>query len=349
MTNAALPRAMSAMVLRTLKTPLALEILPVPTPGPGEILVRVAACGVCHSDLHAIDGDWADPPVLPLIPGHEVTGHVAALGAGVTRFAIGDTVGVPWMYSACGTCEQCLDGMETICRQSEATGYTKPGGYAEYLAAPAAFCARIPDGADLVALAPILCAGVTTYRALKRTGARAGQWVAVIGIGGLGHLAVQYARAMGLRVVAIDVAADKLTLATELGAEAAIPATDADARRQVKTLTGGGVHAAVVAATAPRAFEQSVTLLRPGGTAVFVGIPGKGNDTIKTSIPALIGGELTVRGSAVGTRADLEEAIGFAVRGQVTARVETAPLAEANEVLERMRQGVLTGRAVLVP
>jgi alcohol dehydrogenase, propanol-preferring len=165
-------KSMKAAVLRELRTPLAIETIPVPEPGHGDLLIKVAACGVCHSDLHAVDGDWTPPPVLPLIPGHEVAGTVAAIGAGVAGFNIGDEVGVPWMYSSCGACEFCLGGMETICKSAEATGYTKPGGYAEYLVAPAAYAGRLPAGTDPYAMAPILCAGVTTYRGLKRTGAR---------------------------------------------------------------------------------------------------------------------------------------------------------------------------------
>ena len=213
-------QTMKAAVLHQLKTPLTIEQVPIPEPGHGELLIKVTACGVCHSDLHAVDGDWTPPPVIPLIPGHEVAGTVAKLGPGVTGFKPGDAVGVPWLYSACGHCEFCLAGMETICKQAEATGYTKPGGYAEYLVAPAAFVGRLPQGTDPYAMAPILCAGVTTYRGLKRTGARPGQWVAVVGIGGLGHIAIQYARAMGLRVAAVDVSEDKLELARSLGAVA---------------------------------------------------------------------------------------------------------------------------------
>jgi alcohol dehydrogenase, propanol-preferring len=190
---------MKAAIARRFDTDLAIESMPVPTPGRGEVLVKVVACGVCHSDLHAIAGDWYPPATLPLIPGHEVTGTVAALGDGVERINIGDLVGVAWMYSSCGRCEYCLAGMETICPAAEATGYSRPGGYAEYLVAPADFVARLPAGCDPVAIAPILCAGVTAYRGLKRTGARSGQWVVVVGVGGLGHLAVQYAKAMGMR------------------------------------------------------------------------------------------------------------------------------------------------------
>src|SRR5262245_47932430 len=178
-------KTMKAAVLHKIGDKLRIEQVPIPTPKRGEVLIKVTACGVCHSDLHAVDGDWTPLPVLPLIPGHEVAGRIAATGAGVDGLSEGDAVGVPWMYSSCGTCEFCLAGMETICKAGEATGYTKPGGYAEYMIAPAAFVAHLPLGIDPFEIAPILCAGVTTYRGLKRSGARPGQWVAVLGIGGL--------------------------------------------------------------------------------------------------------------------------------------------------------------------
>ena len=338
---------MRAAVLRELKTKLKIERLPIPEPGPGEILVKVAACGVCHSDLHAVDGDWTPGPNLPLIPGHEVTGHVAGIGAGVTGFAQGDTVGVPWMWSACGRCESCLAGMETVCRDGEATGYSKPGGYAEYLLARADFVARLPKNADLLGVAPILCAGVTTYRGLKRSNARPGQWMAVLGIGGLGHIAVQYAVAMGMRVAAVDIDPKKLALAKKLGAEVLVDARQEKPVSALRKATGGGAHGAVVAAVATQAFEQSIGMLRPGGTVVFLGLPGGKADELRTSIAAISGRELSVRGSSVGTRLDLEEAVAFALRGTVAAKIETAPLARANDVLDRMRQGKIVGRVVL--
>lgn len=337
---------MKAAVLQAIGQKLSFEALPIPVPGPGELLVKIVACGVCHSDLHAVDGDWTPGPELPLIPGHEVTGHVAALGEGVTDFALGDAVGVPWMWSACGTCEWCLAGMETICPKGKSTGYGVPGGYAEYMLAPAAFVARLPADADLHAIAPILCAGVTTYRGLKRSGARAGQWVAVLGVGGLGHVAVQYAVAMGFQVVAIDVADDKLALAKSLGARITVNGAAEDPVAALKEQIGG-VHAAVVTAVATRAFEQAVQILRPGGTAVYIGIPGGKADEVRASIYAIAGGELTIRGSNVGTRQDLNEAVAFALRGQVAAHIERQPLSAANEVLDRMRQGKLVGRVVL--
>jgi propanol-preferring alcohol dehydrogenase len=339
-------KTMRAAVLREIKAPLGIEEVPIPEPGPGEVLIKVAACGVCHSDLHAIEGDWTPLPNLPLIPGHEVAGHVAAMGAGVDSFAVGDAVGMPWMYSACGTCEYCLSGMESICKAGEATGYSKPGGYAEYMVAPAAFAGHLPADANLFQLAPILCAGVTTYRGLKRTGARPGQWVAILGIGGLGHIAVQYARAMGLRVAAIDVATDKLELAKSLGAEVLVNAAAEDPISAVQAKIGGA-HAAVVTAVASRAFEQAILMLRPAGTVAYIGLPGGKSDEIRTSIAAITNWELSVRGSNVGTRYDLREALAFAANGLVRAKIRTAPLSAINSIFDDMRRGGIVGRVVL--
>jgi alcohol dehydrogenase, propanol-preferring len=337
---------MKAAVLRKIGARLAIENLPIPEPKRGEVLIKVAACGVCHSDLHAVDGDWTPPPNLPLIPGHEVAGHVAALGSGVEDLKVGDAVGVPWMFSACGACEFCQAGMETICKRGESTGYSKPGGYAEYMTAPADFVARLDRDANLYEVAPILCAGVTTYRGLKRTNARPGQWMAVIGIGGLGHIAVQYARAMGLRVAAVDVSDDKLKLAKRLGAEVLVDATKEDAPAAVQEKIGGA-HGAIVTAISPRAFEQATGMLRPAGTVCYIGLPGGKNDIISASISAIVNGELSVRGSNVGTRLDLNEAVAFASNGLVTAKVKTAKLAAINDIFEEMRGGRILGRMVL--
>jgi propanol-preferring alcohol dehydrogenase len=339
-------KTMKAAVLHALKEPLRIEQVPIPEPGHGELLIKVTACGVCHSDLHAVDGDWTPPPVIPLIPGHEVAGKVAKVGPGVTDFSVGDEVGVPWMYSSCGHCEFCLAGMETICKSGEATGYTKPGGYAEYMVAQAAYVGRLPQGTDPYAMAPILCAGVTTYRGLKRTGARPGQWVVIAGIGGLGHVAVQYARAMGLRVAAVDVADEKLELATSLGAEIVVNAarTDPVAAIQEKI---GGAHAAVVTAVASTAFEQAILMLRPAGTVAYIGLPGGKSDEIRASISAIVNWELSVRGSNVGTRQDLNEAIAFASNGLVKAKIRTIALEDINAVLDEMRKGQVVGRVVL--
>ena len=337
---------MKAAVLHAVRTPLVIERVPVPEPGQDDLLIKVTACGVCHSDLHLVDGDWTPGPTLPLIPGHEVAGKVAAVGPGVTGFAVGDEVGVPWMYSSCGTCEFCLAGMETICPKGETTGYSKPGGYAEYMIAPAAFVGRLPTGTDPYAMAPILCAGVTTYRGLKRSGARPGQWVVILGIGGLGHIAVQYARAMGLRVAAVDVSADKLELARSLGAEVLVNGAETDAVAAIQSQIGGA-HASVVTAVATPAFEQAIRMLRPAGTAVFIGLPGGKSDEIRASISAIANWELTVRGSNVGTREDLLEAVAFTARGLIKATIRTIALDDINATLDDMRKGKIVGRVVL--
>lgn len=338
--------APNAAIIRQLKAPLSFECREIPVPGPGEILIDVVACGVCHSDVHAADGDWDPLPTIPVVPGHEVTGRVARLGAGVTHLKVGQAVGVAWMGGACLRCEACLNGMETICTQGEATGYTRDGGYARHVLARADFVVALPDEADLVAIAPILCAGVTTYRALKRANARAGQFVGIVGIGGLGHVAVQYAKALGYRPVAIDIADNKLEQAKRLGAEIAIKAGP-EAATAVKAATGGGLHGVVVCATAPKAFESALDMLRAGGTAVFVGLPASETDRIPLSIGQTANLERTIRGSNVGTRLDLAEAVDFALRGLVTCQVETLPFEAANEALDRLRANSVEGRLVL--
>lgn len=339
-------RTMQAAVLRAIGGRLAIEELPVPEPGPGQILVKVAACGVCHSDVHAVDGDWDPPPVLPLVPGHEVAGHVAALGPGAVGLKEGDAVGVPWMFSACGRCRCCLAGLETCCPAGQATGYSVPGGYAEYLVAPADYVGRLPDGLDAAEVAPILCAGVTTYRGLKKTGARPGEWLAIYGLGGLGHIALQYARAMGLHVAAVDIDEAKLALAAELGAELTVDGKAEDAPAALMKRLGG-VQGALVTAVAPAAFEQAVRSLRPGGVCTFIGLPGGAADRLTLSISGIVNGELSLRGSNVGSRLDLGEALQFAAEGKVRARIERHPLAAADAVLDRLRQGAIVGRAVL--
>jgi alcohol dehydrogenase, propanol-preferring len=339
-------KTMKAAVCSELRTQLVITDVPVPKPGPGDVLIKVTACGVCHSDVHAIDGDWTPLPVLPLIPGHEVAGEIAGLGEGVSGFDIGQRVGVPWLYSSCGHCEFCLAGMETICKSAEATGYSKPGGYAEYVVASAAYIGHLPDDCNMYEIAPILCAGVTTYRGLKRSQVKPGQWMAVVGIGGLGHIAVQYARAMGMRVAAVDVADEKLALAKSLGAEVLVNARETDPVQALQDKIGG-THGAVVTAVATRAFEQAIGMVRPAGTVVYIGIPGGKADEIRASIIGIVNGEISIRGSNVGTRADLQEAVDFAVRGAVKAQIRAIKLHDINSVFDDMRAGKIVGRVVI--
>jgi len=337
------PQKMKAAVVRKFGKPLSIEEVPVPRPGPGQILVRVVASGVCHTDLHAADGDWPVKPKLPFIPGHEGVGFVAALGSGVEDLKEGDRVGVPWLHSACGTCEFCLTGWETLCPRQQNTGYSVNGGFADYVLASAAYAGRIPDGLNAIDVAPILCAGVTTYKGLKETDTKPGDWVVIVGVGGLGHVAVQYAKAMGLHVAAVDVADDKLALAKQLGAELTVNAAAKDPAAVIQKQIGGA-HGVLVTAVSPKVFRQAIDMLRRGGTCALVGLPP---GDFPTPIFDLVLKGLTVRGSIVGTRKDLEESLQFAAEGKVKATVETQPLDAINDVFKRLKDGQVNGRVVL--
>lgn len=336
---------MQAAVLREFHHPLAIEELPVPKPGPGQVLVRVVASGVCHTDLHAVSGDWPVKPKLPLIPGHEGAGYVAAVGAGVTRLREGDRVGVPWLHAACGHCEFCISGRETLCTAQRNTGYGVDGCFADYVLADAAYVGLLPDRLDFVDAAPILCAGVTTYKGIKETDTRPGQWLVVSGVGGLGHLAIQYARYMGLHVAAVDIDDEHLALARELGAELTVnAATERHPAEAIQRALGGGAHGALVTAVAPSAFDQAVGMLRRGGTCVLVGLPPGG---FPLPIFDVVLKRLTIRGSIVGTRLDLHEALAIASEGDIRVAFERQPLSAINDVFDRMRAGRLVGRVVL--
>lgn len=335
--------SMRAAVVHRFGDPLALEDVSRPTPGPDQVLVKIEASGVCHTDLHARDGDWPVQPTLPFIPGHEGVGHVVELGEGVRHIAVGDVVGVPWLHTACGRCEHCSSGWETLCEAQQNTGYSVNGGFAEYVLADPGYVGRIPAGMDLAAAAPILCAGVTVYKGLKETEVRPGQWVVISGIGGLGHMAVQYAIAMGMRVAAVDIAEDKLELARHLGAEVTVDARQED---PVAVLADsiGGAHGVLVTAVGTSAFQQGIGMLRRRGTMVLVGLPPGG---FELPIFDIVLTGKTVRGSIVGTRLDLEEALVFAAEGKVAAHFTTERLEDINDIFTRMQQGQIDGRIVL--
>lgn len=335
---------MRAAVVRRFGDPLEIEERPVPRPGPGEVLVRVHASGVCHTDLHAAHGDWPVKPKLPFVPGHEAVGRVAAVGAGVRSLREGDAVGVPWLHDACGCCEHCETGWETLCESQRNTGYGVDGGYADYVLARADYVGHLPHNVDFATMAPILCAGVTTYKGLKETEARPGQWVVISGVGGLGHVAVQYAKAMGLHVAAVDVSESKLDLARSLGADVALNASDHDFVRKLRTETEGGAHGVLVTAPSVPAFRQAIDVARRRGTVCLVGLPP---GDFPTPIFDVVLKRITIRGSIVGTRADLAEAIDLAVEGRVRTHIETAPLEAINGVLHRLEAGKIDGRAVL--
>jgi propanol-preferring alcohol dehydrogenase len=300
------------------------------------------ASGVCHTDLHAANGDWPVKPKLPFIPGHEGAGYVAALGPGVTSLKEGDRVGVPWLHSACGSCEHCLTGWETLCPSQQNTGYSVNGGFAEYSLAQASHVGRLPSAMSFDDAAPILCAGVTTYKGLKETEVRPGQWVVISGIGGRGHMAVQYAKAMGMRVAAVDLGEEKLALARSLGAEIALDARQ-DPATELQRLIGGA-HGVLVTAVSPEAFRQSLGMLRSHGTCALVGLPP---GDFATPIFEVVLKRLTIRGSIVGTRMDLQESLELAASCQVRPTIERQPLEAVNDVFQRMSKGAINGRIVL--
>jgi len=334
---------MQAAVVKEFGKDLIIEQVPIPTPAPGQALVKLITSGVCHTDLHAVEGDWPVKPNPPFIPGHEGVGKVVALGEGVTDLEVGQLVGNAWLFSACGHCQFCRTGWETLCEQQENAGYSVDGSFGQYMLVDSLFAARIPEGADLVEVAPVLCAGVTVYKGLKMTEARPGQWVVISGIGGLGHIAVQYAKAMGLRVAAVDIADDKLALAKRHGAELVVNALHEDPIEVVQRVTGGA-HGVLVTAVHPSAFGQAIHMSRRGGTIVFNGLPA---GDFPASIFEIVLKGLTVRGSIVGTRQDLEEALEFYARGQIHPTVATRELSEINDVFDEMKHGKIDGRVVI--
>lgn len=334
---------MKAAVVHEFGKPLVIEEVSVPEPGDGQILVKIEASGVCHTDLHAAEGDWPVKPKLPFIPGHEGVGYVAAVGKGVTRVKEGDKVGIPWLHSACGECEFCITGWETLCPKQQNTGYSVDGGYAEYALAPASYVGKLPDDADFIKFAPILCAGVTTYKGLKETEVKPGEWVVISGIGGLGHLGVQYAVAMGMNVIAVDIADDKLELAKSLGAKWAINALTEDPVALVQKEIGGA-HGVLVTAVSPKPFGQAIGMLRSHGTCALCGLPP---GDFPTPIFEVVLKRLTIRGSIVGTRKDLQESIDIADTRSVNPTTATEPLDNINDIFERMKEGKINGRIVL--
>ena len=338
---------MKAAILREFKTPLSMEEIAQPKPGAGEILIKVEACGVCHSDLHVADGDWPQVvPItnMPLILGHEIAGRVVEKGAGVSHLEIGDRVGVPWVHWTCGECEFCLEGNENLCSKQQITGVTVDGGYAEFVKAPASHALKIPDRLSCVEAAPLFCAGVTVYRALKRAKIQPGQRLAIFGVGGLGHLAVQIGLGMGANVTAVDVSDEKLAHAKSLGATATLNASSVNVVKELRRV--GRVHAALVTSAAKAAYDTAFPCVRQGGTLLVVGLPSE-----SICFPAILMAavEVHIRASSVGTRQDTRELLELAAAGKVRAEVTTRPLAEANEVLEELRAGTVSGRVVLIP
>jgi len=336
---------MRAAVVKDFTQPLEITQVPDPEPGPGEVLVRVEATGLCHTDIHAARGEWPIKPSPPFIPGHEGVGIIEALGAGVTERSIGERVAVPWLGSACGTCDHCVSGWESLCERQVNTGYGRDGGFAEYLVAQAAFAQLVPAGIDPVDAAPLTCAGVTTYKAVKVSGLRPTERAAIFGIGGLGHLALQYARIFGGDAVAVDVTAEKLQLARDLGAMAVVNARETDPVEALQAM--GGMDVAVVLAADPAVLEQAHASLRRGGRLVLVSLPR--DNVMRLPIFETVLKGISVLGSIVGTRQDLAEVFALHAAGRTRVVVEQRPLAAVNEAIDDVLAARVDARVVLMP
>jgi propanol-preferring alcohol dehydrogenase len=333
---------MRAAVVRSFDKPLTLEDVPTPEPGHGQVLIEVETSGICHTDIHASHGDWPTKPTPPFIPGHEVIGRVVRLGAGVTRLSEGQRVAVPWLGWACGSCEYCASGRETLCPQQRITGYTVNGGYAQFLLGESDYVVPVPDGIDPLDAAPLTCAGVTTYKALKVSGARPSDLVAVYGIGGLGHLAVQYAKIAGASVAAVDIIDAKLDLARRLGAEHTVNSSTEDPVEVIQGL--GGADVAIMLAVSATACRQAFQSLKRGGTLVLVGLPKDNSFDLPIFETVLEG--ITVVGSIVGTRVDLAETFELHADGRTEVIRESRHLSAVNEAFEEIEKGQIDARLV---
>ena len=307
-----------------------------------EALVEVEYCGVCHTDLHVAAGDYGDKPGRVL--GHEGIGIVTKVADGVSASNVGDRVSIAWLFKSCGTCEYCNSGRETLCRSVLNAGYTADGGMATHCIVDADYAVKVPEGLDPAQASSITCAGVTTYKGIKVSGIRPGQWIAIYGAGGLGNLGVQYAKKVfGAHVIAVDINDDKLALAKESGADLVVNPAKEDAARFIQEKTGGA-HAAVVTAVSKAAFNSAVDCVRAGGRVIAIGLPPESMDL---SIPRLVLDGIEVVGSLVGTRQDLAEAFQFGAEGLVVPVVQKRTLSEANEIFQEMRDGTIQGRMVI--
>ena len=333
---------MRAAVVREFKQPLIIEDRPVPEPGDGQVLVKIEASGLCHTDMHAANGDWPVKPTPPFVPGHEGVGIVQRVGPGVTRVREGERVAIPWLGWACGECEYCMTGWETLCERQQNSGYAVDGGWAEYALASGAYVGKVLEGIDPFEAAPLTCAGVTTYKAVKVSGARSSQLVAIFGVGGLGHLALQYALIAGAQVVAVDLFDEKLAMAKQLGAAYTVNAREQDPAAAIKAL--GGADAAIALAVSPRAFEQAYGSLRRGGALVFVGLPA--DNYIKLPIFETVLNGTKVLGSIVGTRVDLQEVFELHAAGKTEVIYERRRLEDVNSAIHEVETGQVRARLV---
>jgi propanol-preferring alcohol dehydrogenase len=336
---------MRAAVVTGFDEPLEVKQIPRPEPAEGQILVRIEASGLCHTDIHAARGDWPVKPTPPFVPGHEGVGIVEEIGPGVTDHVAGDRVAIPWLGHACGTCDYCVGGWETLCEAQLNTSYAIDGGHAEYLVADARYAVAVPVGIDPAEAAPLTCAGVTTYKAVKVGGVVPGDKVAIFGIGGLGHLALQYAQIFGGETIAVDVTEEKLALAKQLGAAHVINAASTDPVAAIEAQ--GGADVAVVLAASPKVLEQAHASLRRGGRLVLVSLP-KDNAMSLPIFQTVLKG-IRVIGSIVGTRADLAEVFRLHAAGRTRVLYETRGLEQINESIEDVLASRVPARLVLLP
>jgi propanol-preferring alcohol dehydrogenase len=334
-----------AAVVHRFHDPLTVEHVAPTALEAGQIRVRVEATGLCHTDIHAAHGDWPVKPEPPFVPGHEGVGIVVELGPGVTEVAVGERVAMPWLGYACGTCDYCVSGWETLCLEQKNMGYSIDGGFGEYATAYGRYVVKVPDGIDPFDAAPLTCAGVTTYKAIKVAGTRSSDLVAVFGVGGLGHLAIQYAAIAGGRVIAVDLVDEKLELARELGAEYTVNAAKEDPVEAIQRL--GGADQAIALAVSPHSFEQAYGSLRRGGTLVFVALPAENHVELPIFETVLNG--ITVVGSIVGTRTDLREVFELHAAGKTHVIREIRPLEQVNESIADVEAGRVAARIVFTP
>ena len=334
---------MRAAVVTDFRAPLALRDLPTPDPGPGEVLVRIEFSGLCHTDIHAARGEWPVKPSPPFVPGHEGVGHVERLGAGVTTRAVGDRVAIAWLAYACGQCRHCINGWETLCENQRNAGYSVDGTMAEYTVVPAAFATPVPAGISSIDAAPLTCAGVTTYKAIKVARVAAAETVAVFGVGGLGHLAVQYARLAGGFVVGVDVVDHKLEMATDLGADHVVNARTEDPVAFIQSM--GGADVAVALAASASSFDQAFRSLRRGGRLVCVGLPADGASMTLPIFDVVLNGK-TVIGSIVGTRNDLADVFALHAAGRTRVMTVEHKLEEVNTSIADVLAGTIPARVV---
>ncbi|WEH38115.1 alcohol dehydrogenase AdhP [Streptomyces sp. AM 2-1-1] len=333
---------MKAAVVRSFTEPLVVEERPVPDPAPPQVLVRMETSGLCHTDIHAARGDWPVKPAPPFVPGHEGIGVVEAVGGQVDHLAVGDRVAIPWLGEACGHCDHCVSGWETLCLEQRNSGYSVDGSHTEYALAHGTYVVPVPEGIDPLDAAPLTCAGVTTYKAVKLSGARPGSRVLVSGIGGLGHLALQYARIFGAETIAVDVTDEKLALARDLGADHVIDARTQDVTEEAHRL--GGADAAISLAVSNESFSSAYGALRRGGTLVLVALPAEGTLALPVFDTVLNG--ITVLGSIVGTREDLAEVFRLHRLGRTRVVRETRSLADINDSIAEVLAGTVSGRLV---